>query len=204
MIKLQHSAKDIWPDIRKYEMVRCVEMIANNDASWWGQVLQFIDKGHWGDIASIAGLLVSLLGFWITISVARRSKSAAEAAKDAAVKARDAIIHSHTITHFSTAIAKLEEIKLLQRESRWRMLPDRYPIVRQMLITIRQGNQGMPQNDHATIMGTIQHLADFERVVDIFLETGNDEPSPAHLNTILSGQIDKLNEILETLKQDRE
>jgi len=39
---------------------------------------------HWGDIASVGGLVVSLLGFWYTIEAVSKAKDAAQQATEAA------------------------------------------------------------------------------------------------------------------------
>lgn len=96
----------------------------------------------------------------------------------------------------------MEEIKRLHRVSAWSILPDRYSTLRRMLISIRSANPGMSDEFKAHITGATQQLKVCEARVEEFLASGSDKPDPARLNAILSDQVDKLSEILETLKQD--
>jgi len=45
---------------------------------------------HWGDIASVLGLLVSVVGFWFALVSLRESREASLNAKDAAIRAEEA------------------------------------------------------------------------------------------------------------------
>lgn len=172
----------------------------SDNGGWLESIQQFAD--HWGNFASVSGLVLSLLGFALTLWGVWRSKAAAEAAQDAALKAKDAIVHSQTIIDFSAAIVMMEEIKRLHRVSAWSILPDRYSILRRVLISIRGANPGMSDEFKAHMTGATQQLADCESVVEEFLASGGDKPNPARLNAIVSVQVDKLSEILEALKQE--
>lgn len=172
----------------------------SNDGGWFEGIQQFAD--NWGNLASVSGLVLSLLGFGLTLWGVWRSKSAAEAAQEAALKAKDAIVRSQTIMDFSAALVMMEEIKRLHRVSAWSILPDRYSLLRRMLIAIRGANPDMSDEFKAHMTGATQQLADCESVVEEFLASSGDKPNPARLNAIVSVQVDKLSEILEALKQD--
>jgi divalent metal cation (Fe/Co/Zn/Cd) transporter len=71
----------------------------------------WIGQSGAGDIASILGLLVALIGFAITIWNVRASRAAAIRAEEAANQARRAIRFFDAVAEISTAIAAMEEVK---------------------------------------------------------------------------------------------
>lgn len=154
---------------------------------WWD---------HWGDLASVAGLIISIVGFWLAVRAARQ-------AKDAAEKAWQAVVRSETIADFSAAITIMEEIKRLHRfPGAWPVWLERYSALRQTLLSIRGANPGLSNKDKAAIQGALQHCANFESEVEGALASHEDLPGPAQMNRILSKQVDKLSEILAILKRD--
>jgi hypothetical protein len=156
----------------------------------------------WGDIASIVGLLVSLIGFVITIRVAWRSKKAAELAQEEVAKIRSELIRSMTIVDFASAVMAMDEIKRLHRDGAWNILPARYTALRRMLIAIRSANPGLNEVYQTVIQRALQQFRSIEHVVERALAMQQPPADPARLNRIVSDQIDALSEILETMKQD--
>ena len=61
-------------------------------------VLSWIAENHVGDLASIAGVAISVIGFLATLWNVRRSKSAAERAELAASEARSAMRGYQTVS----------------------------------------------------------------------------------------------------------
>jgi hypothetical protein len=70
---------------------------------------------HWGDLASVVGVAVSVIGFWYAIWLARQARSAAEQARDAAEAALKRIFSLDTVSELSAARMTLGEIIRLQR-----------------------------------------------------------------------------------------
>ena len=164
--------------------------------------MSFQSKVSVSDLANIAELLVAIFGFGVAIYGIFRSKAAAQRAEEAANKAREAIIRSHTLTDFAAALAMMNEIKRLHRVGAWTILPERYSALRTILISIRTSNPSLPDDHVAALQSTIKHFSDFENLVERSLASGAGMPSPAKFNSIVSGQIDRLSEVLEAVKQD--
>jgi hypothetical protein len=82
---------------------------------------------HWGDLASVAGLVAAT---WAAL----KAKAAAEAAQE--VKLR--IGNLDALAELAAAIAALEEIKRLQRLKNWDVVLDRYAAVRKHLVRVRE------------------------------------------------------------------
>ena len=78
-------------------------------------VVAWLDHTRAGDLASIAGLVIALVGFAITIWNVLASKKAAQRAEQAALDARRAIGFFDAVTELSAAISVLEEIRRLHR-----------------------------------------------------------------------------------------
>jgi hypothetical protein len=170
--------------------------------------MQTFFNEHWGDIASVLGLLVSLVGFYFALVSLAEARRASLKAKDAAVRAeeaanatKDSIFKSDTIANCSLAIGILDEIKILQRKGDWQALPDRYSAVRRILVTLRSVDGQLSTSQSETLQGSLAQFVEIEKKIETSLSSGKKALSPAPLNSIVSAQIDKLHEILIAMKQ---
>ena len=87
----------------------------------------------WGDIAAIAGIMVSLGGLGWAIKEARGARSASEAAKTAASETRDQIARHLQTVDLQRAIGLIERIKTLHDNNRWEGSTELYQSLREML-----------------------------------------------------------------------
>lgn len=158
-----------------------------------------LQMDHLGDLASIAGLLLGLVGFTATIIGVWRSRKSAQRAQEAAEEARQAVMRSQTISDVSSAVTRFEEIKRLHRVKAWQFLPDQYSRLRLMLVAVRTTSPDLTNKERATIQGAVQHLSDMEKLVEKSIGNSNEIDGPK-LNSIISTQMEKLTEVLETLK----
>ncbi len=164
--------------------------------------MDWIVQHQLGDLASVIGLAVGLVGFGFTIFLVLRSSSAAQAAREAADNARDAAIRTAGIVDFSAIIATMTEIKQHHRSGAWPVLPDKYSSVRGDLVAIKTSHPNLAEKDRTTIQGAIGHFSGFERTVEKALADAGDPPKVPRLNAVVSAEIDKLIEILERLKYE--
>ena len=155
----------------------------------------------WGDIASLAGLAVGLVGFAVTIIAVWRSKSAAEAAASAAKRTHDALVYVDAIADFAAAVGIMDEIKRLQREGAWRVLPERYSALRQHLIRIIAVEGTVATNDAGVIREAVGQFSDLEKRVENALARGATPANPAKLNEVVSAQVDRLQVVLIALQK---
>ena len=153
-----------------------------------------------GSWASIVGLVLAAVGFFVTIIGVWKSKSAAERAASAATQARDNMIVLHTVDDFATAVAAMEEIKRLHRADAWVALPDRYSDLRKRLVMLRATYGELSDLDRAVIQGTVQHLVTLETKVERALAAGAAPNNVPKMNEIVSQQLDKLSELLAIVK----
>jgi hypothetical protein len=163
-------------------------------------LVAWIEQSRAGDIASVLGLLVALVGFAITIWNVRASKAAAIRAEKAANQARRAIRFFDVVAEISTAIAAMEEIRRLHRDAAWPILPDRYNVLRKSLISIRRSGIDLSEEQQTLLQAAIKFLADIERRVDGALEQGQPPERFARWNQATSTHIMELHGLLMELK----
>ena len=87
----------------------------------------------WGDIATIIGIVVSLIGLAWAIREARGARSASEAAEAAASDTRKQIAQHLQALDLQRAIGLTERIKTLHDNERWEASREHYQTLRAML-----------------------------------------------------------------------
>jgi hypothetical protein len=162
-------------------------------------ILQLITDYHLGDLASVAGVVISIVGFVVTVWNVRRSKSAAERAEAAATDARRIIRGYETISDFSAAIAVMEEIKLLHRSAQVDMVLDRYASLRKMLIGVARLSPTLDEEKGRKIQSAIATLVTMEELLEVSKADGS-QPDFARLNRLLARDIDDLHGVLIDMK----
>lgn len=155
---------------------------------------------EWGGLASIVGLLVTFIGFAVTIVGVYRSKTAAQSAEDAAIQTRSLFLRSDAIADVSAALGMMDEIRRLHRVGAWQLLPDRYSALRNKLICVRTANSDMPEAKLIVLRKVAEEFKAIEMRVERALATGTAPPNPAKLNEIVGSHIDSLSEVLVSLK----
>ena len=100
---------------------------------FWADFVAWIVRNNLGDLASLAGVIIAVVGFGLTLKNVYRSKAAATRAEEAAKETRDSIRLFDTVSEFAEAISTMDEIKRLHRQSAWVILPDRYATLRKLL-----------------------------------------------------------------------
>lgn len=147
---------------------------------------------HWGDLASVTGVAVALVGFVVTYRAARR-------AEDAATRARARMLHVDTVAELAQVKAGMTEIMRLHRARDWAVLPDRYQAMREHLATIRSAAPGLSDEQKSAIQSVIVQLDAVERSLYGRLAQGQ-EPDVAEWNIIVGGQIVRLVDLLAAVK----
>lgn len=148
-----------------------------------------------GDLASLVGVAISIIGFVVTVWNVRRSKSAAERAEAAANEARQAMRGYQTLSDLSATIAIMEEIRRLHRLRQIDPLLDRYGALRKALIGVRKLAPALTESMEKQLQSAITALIIMEDVVERARAEGN-SPDFVELNHLLSAEIDSLHEVL--------
>ena len=87
----------------------------------------------WGDLATLVGIIVALIGLTWAINEARGARSASEAANAAASDTRDQIARQLQTVDLQRAIGLIERIKTLHQNDRWEGSTELYQSLREML-----------------------------------------------------------------------
>jgi len=160
-----------------------------------------IQENHIGDYSSIIALIITVIGFGITILQLTKTKKASEIATSAVNAIRDDLKKIDTLTSLSSVVTEMEEIKHLQREKNLLKLPEKYAKLRTSLITIKGFSSIFAEEDLKIIQGTITQLSASEEAIDIHFEnTISSTLKVSKLNGSISNHIDKLNEVLIRIK----
>ena len=86
-------------------------------------------------VASIVGVLVSIVGFIFTILQVGKVNTAARAAKEAAEDVRRNMIRLSTVTECSQALSIMDELRKLHRlDTTVQHLPERYSTLKRLLV----------------------------------------------------------------------
>ena len=163
--------------------------------------MQWLTDYHIGDLASIAGVAISIVGFVVTVWNVRRSKSAAERAEAAANDARRMIRGYETITDLSAAIAIMEEVKRLHRIGQIEPLLDRYAALRKTLTDVRKLSPSITQPMDQALQNAVTTLFAVEEIVES-ARAAKMEPDFVQLNQRLSRDIDELYNVFVDLKRE--
>jgi hypothetical protein len=158
-------------------------------------ISQWIAENHVGDLASLAGVAISIVGFVVTVWNVRRSKSAAERAEAAAKEARRMIRGYETVSALSEVIAIMDEVKRLHRMGQIDPLLDRYSALRKALIGVRRLSPTLSESMDIQIQGAIATLVKIEDAVERVTAEGS-SPDYVQLNRLLSRNIDGLYSVL--------
>lgn len=175
--------------------------------------MTLVDAYRLGDLASLVGLVVALVGFAVTIRAAWRARTAAETAAKAAEAAREQMASVRSTTTLAGVISRLDGLKLMHRRAKsvadWRDMPDRYSAIRTELVHIR-GRYPSPHADEKRIIqASIEALRALEDLVERAIQAGALPDDVPGMNRVVAQRVDELSELsnrlqaqLETRKRD--
>jgi hypothetical protein len=144
-------------------------------------------------------VVISLIGFAVTIIGVRKTKNAADSAAAAAEAARRSMKLYDALVEFSAVIATLEEIKRLHRQSAWALLPERYSASRKRLIALRESVPTLTDAQMRAVQTAISSFSEMEQRIEKY-QSQPDKLNTARLNAAVSEVIDNLLAVLSQLK----
>ena len=153
-----------------------------------------------GDIASVLGVLIALVGFGVTIMNVIESKRAADRAESAANQTLERVRYVDTVENLSKAIAIIAEIQRLNRAKEWKVLLDRHLELRSILTEIRGSTPQLNDYHRAVIQSGIAHSSSMSNKIEIALGEIDQEPNVPQMNKILSKQVEKFGDILVEMR----
>lgn len=164
------------------------------------EIINIVEKTHFPDYASVLGLLITIVGFIVTIYNVIKSKNASILAEETVNNVRTDLRLYQTVSGFSNAIAIMDEVKRLHRQKEWKLLPDRYSNLRKSLISIRFNNPILSEQEQKEIQSSIAQFSGLEKLIDEYLLSENPkEINIPKINSRVSKQIDRIQQILVNL-----
>jgi hypothetical protein len=169
-------------------------------------VLDYLSKNYVADFANYLGILLTIIGFAITIHDVRKSKKSIDAAKSEigiqVNKVREDIRRIDTVSDLTTAIAMMDEIRVLQRDCQWQILPDRYSSLRKLIISIKKTYPQLSDNQKVILQEALQHITDIDLKIEKSMIKNNAPSDIPTINRILSQQKDNVYEMLIELRNN--
>lgn len=159
-----------------------------------------LDTYRLGDLASIVGLAVALVGFALTFWAAWRARTAAEAAAEAARQAREQILTFHSTTSLASVVSRMEALKVLHRAGRIDHMPERYSALAGDLMAIRTRNPSLAAEERAIMQRSVLLFRGMEYEIDLATQQGVSRLDIAQLNRAISRTFDELTTLLHDLE----
>ena len=119
-----------------------------------------------GGIASLIGVVVSLVGLGFAILQIWKLRGETRAAREAAEKTRKAVDREIASISLARVNERIEGLKELHRRSEWNRALDRYPEISKMLIDIRVRHPGMSDEQRTIIQKVVTELSGMGRAVE--------------------------------------
>jgi hypothetical protein len=163
---------------------------------------KFVSLPMVSDQLSIAGLIITILGFAITISSVIKSKKAAEKASKQVEVFKQRLSAFDISTDISSAIEMIEQIKRLQRAKSWPGVLDQYSQLRRRMIAVKSNGKGLSEKQSTQLQATIQLTARIEEQLDAMLFEEGKDVNVAYLNKAISKQLGGLMDIVASIRQD--
>jgi hypothetical protein len=156
-----------------------------------------------GDVASIVGLAVALIGFIVTILGVTKARSAAMQAARAALASQRRIRFVATVVDLTALVSELEMVKRQHRLGEWRQCLGTYAELRRKLIQVRAANPFLSSRDQAAVQALVRTLRQVEGIVERAVESATQLP-PSQMNALLTRQIDGMVAMLARIAQQRQ
>ena len=127
---------------------------------------------NWGSFVSLAGLIVSVVGFVWAVRRAGQARSAARAAEAASVEAREALSRTLGMIDLQRAIDLIQRLKAAHRERRWDAGLELYQILRMMLSNIEASSRAGRGDVVRSIDDAIHRITEIENEVSRLANEG--------------------------------
>lgn len=163
-------------------------------------MFEFLIKNNIGEYASILGLLVTLIGFAITLYNVNKSKKASELSQTAVSNMRKDLARSETVIEVSSVINSLDEIRRIHRLKNWSLLFERYTTLRRSLVSIKTNYKALTKEQKSIIQSTIQNIKSIEDDVELALLNNTEPKGIDRINKIVADHTDRLYELLIEIK----
>ncbi len=146
----------------------------------------FIGIANIGEMLSVADIVLTLIGFTITVLAAYKAKRAADLAFSAAQAAKQGVRQLDLISEISAVIHLLEELKSIQRTGGTDLLLGRYSAVRIKVVEIRESGLLSEEIDQVALQDVVTRLRSLEVTLDKNVNYLGDKKNLAKCNESVS------------------
>lgn len=166
----------------------------------WEAFLNYVEANKLGDLASLFGLVITLIGFAVTIWKVLKIKKTSEKAQEIVEKIREDVIQINFVSELTKAISEMDEIKRLHRENAWVVLPDRYSSLMKTLISVENSKNDFNSDEKVIFRRAILMVRDLEQKIEKHLDGTKEISEISSLNRSISNELDSLQKVLVKLK----
>ncbi|HEY3281192.1 MAG TPA: hypothetical protein VGN26_02885 [Armatimonadota bacterium] len=164
----------------------------------------YVVAHHWGDVASVVGLPLTLGGLALTLLAALRARQAAQVAGIAVAELRSGLAYDDAVEVLSASIAMLEEIRYLNRisvrDAQWLVL-ERCASMRRKLLTIDTAAGPLTGSHRTTIQNAVTHLRRLEKQLEKSMSQDDAVPDGVKTTQIVSRLLDNIEAVLREVRQ---
>lgn len=118
-----------------------------------------------GTQISILDISLTLVGFGVTVFATLKAKRAAEAAEAASLVATDKLLKADVHAELATVLQLIEELKGLQRNKATGLLAERYSVLRNRVVGIRESRLIQGDDDMALLQDVVVRLKSLEKMI---------------------------------------
>ena len=122
--------------------------------------------GDVGSIASMAGVVVSLVGLGFAILQIRRLRGETRAAREASEATQKAVRRDLAIADIGRIAERIQGLKELHRAEEWERAISRYPDVQRGLIDIRNRYPSLSEVDSGKLQVGVERLRSMEQSIE--------------------------------------
>lgn len=150
---------------------------------------------NWGDVATAAGIIISLAGLGWAVWEAHGAKSASRAAEFAAKETREQMARHLQAVELQRAIGLIERLKTLHDIGRWEASTEHYQTLREMLsdVIVR-----CPE-EYRTVRENLSSARKVLLAVENLVRERGDRNMSSHDRTRLNRRINEIQSVLEEL-----
>ena len=122
--------------------------------------------GDAGSIASMVGVVVSLVGLGFAILQIRKLRGETRAAREASEATRRAIGRELASTELTRLGERIDALKELHRSRDHRRCLTSYPEIRDLLLEIRRRHPGLSDRERANVLRATVQLSEMETALE--------------------------------------
>jgi len=123
--------------------------------------------GDAASIASLVGVVVSLLGLGFAIWQLARLRGETRASREASEATRRAVARELTISDLGRTFEHVEAVKQALREQQWSRSLSYFPMIRRALVSIKYKDPHLSEYQENRLQAAVEFLEQVEHTIDM-------------------------------------